>query len=186
MGVPQLPPQLGPAGPCLSPPPPPPLPASAAAAAADEVDQWLAPNSSEEDGKDEGKQAAEKLGSAEVLGPVEGTLYCRRAAWGSEPPLADAAEAEGSQPVAAAPADGGVLRLRGGGSSGSRKRPASAGGGSDGGDAAKKARPGSAALGESEAERFGPEVVGRSVMVYWKEQKTYYTGTIIKYLPDSG
>ncbi|KAL4420457.1 hypothetical protein ABPG75_010113 [Micractinium tetrahymenae] len=161
-----------PAAACLSPPPPPPLPASAAAAAADEVDQWLASYSSDSDG---GKEA----GGSEGLGAVAGTLHCRRAAGAGEPSLADADEA-----LPPAVADGGVLRLRGGGS-GSRKRPASTGGGSDGGDAAKRQHVGGdGAAGEP--QRFGAEVVGRSLMVYWKEQKTYYTGTITKYHPDSG
>lgn len=163
--------QLAAASACLSPPPPPPLPASAAAAAADEVDQWLAPYSSDSDG---GKHA----GGGEALGPVAGTLHCRRAAGAGEPPLANAEEA-----LPPAVADGGVLRLRGGGS---RKRPASAGGGNDADDAAKRQHVGGGGSASGEAERFGPEVVGRSLMVYWKEQKTYYTGSITKFHPDSG
>lgn len=152
---------------CLSPPPPPPLPASAAAAAADEVDQWLAPYSSDSEGK------VAPAGE----GPVAGVLHCRRAAGAGEPPLADAEEA-----LPPAFADGGVLRLRGGGS---RKRPASSGGGSDGGDAAKRQHTGGGSPAQEE-QRYGPEVVGRSLMVYWKEQKTYYTGSVTKYHPDTG
>ncbi len=34
--------------------------------------------------------------------------------------------------------------------------------------------------------RYGEEVVGRPIMVYWKEEKTYYTGSITKYNQQTG
>jgi hypothetical protein len=90
------------------------------------------------------------------------------------------------------PADeGGVLRLRGGG--GGRKRAASADSADEAGPSdAKKARKGGGGGGGAGAGAgaragwFGSEVVGRSVMVYWKEQKTYYTGNIESYDKKSG
>ena len=177
----------------LAPPPPPPLPEASAAEAAGEAGQWLADYASE--GEEGGS------GAAEGEGPVEGTLHCRRAAGLAEPPLADAADAgapaaaaaaAGVPLAAAAPAvaaaaapweaagpgaDGGVLRLRGGGS---RKRaaddaPANAG------DAKRQKAEGGGSGSGSGGTAFGPELVGRSLMVYWKEQKTYYTGTITAY-----
>ena len=157
----------------LSPAPPPPLPATAAAEAAEEVVNWLAAYSSDSKG--------DVSGGAGEEGPTSGTLHCRRAGGAGEPPLADAEPAGAAQPADAAPAepaggwaDGGVLRLRGGG----RKRAASAGSGEDGGDAAKRQRGGSAG---DDVQQCGPELLGRSIMIYWKEQKTYYTGTVTSY-----
>jgi hypothetical protein len=125
---------------------------------------------------------------------VQGTLRCAQTANAVQPMLADAGadvaaapartpppqqqqQHQQGQPAAEASCgDGGVLRLRGGG--GARKRPRGDDSGGGGGSSAAGA---AAAPG-----CYGEEVVGRPIMVYWKEEKTYYTGSITKYNQQTG
>ncbi|EFN52577.1 hypothetical protein CHLNCDRAFT_138584, partial [Chlorella variabilis] len=155
----------------LSPPPPPPLPASQAAVVAGEVDTWLADYGS--GGSSQGGSGAGGGDGDGGEGPVEGVLRCRRGGGLGEPPLVDADAAD----AAPAPPDGSaVLRLRGGASGGRKRAAADDDGAGPGGAAAKRPKKEGGGSGG-----VGAEVVGLPIMVYWKEQKTYYTGTVTEY-----